>query len=180
MTLQLKILRLTTLQLTTGQSALLALLIMLVFVVVPAQSQQTSLEVLSFESDEKKALYYQLTEEFRCLQCQNQNLAGSAAGLADDLKAQVYQMVQDGKTAAEIKSYMVARYGDFILYRPAFKPLTLMLWLFPFLLLACGIYVVYRFSRNRQPQSLPDSPTDADGHSNDAALTRARELLEHD
>ena len=104
MTLQLKILRLTTLQLTTGQSALLALLIMLVFVVVPAQSQQTSLEVLSFESDEKKALYYQLTEEFRCLQCQNQNLAGSAAGLADDLKAQVYQMVQDGKTAAEIKS----------------------------------------------------------------------------
>lgn len=154
-------------------------LVMLVFAATTF-AQQSSMEALSFASQEKKALYYQLTQEFRCLQCQNQNLAGSAAGLADDLKVLVYQMVQDGKTSAQIKSFMVERYGDFILYRPAFKPLTLLLWMLPFVLLGCGLYVVYRFSRRRSAISETGGATGTVNPSEAAALERARELLEHE
>lgn len=157
-----------------------ASMIGLLFIAAAVGAQQDSLEVLNFASEEHKALYYRLTQEFRCLQCQNQNLADSAAGLADDLKTQVYQMVQQGKASAEIKSYMVARYGDFILYRPAFKPLTLLLWISPFALLACGLYVVYRFSRTNKTLSKSPATAVSVNGSDTADLQRARDLLEHE
>lgn len=92
-------------------------------------------EVLSFSNKDYKTRYYALLEELRCLVCQNQNLADSGAGLAEDLKKEVFTMVESGKSDAEIKSFLTLRYGDFILYKPPFTLRTLFLWLGPFILL---------------------------------------------
>ena len=74
-----------------------------------------------------------ITEELRCLVCQNESLAASRADLAQDLRREVRELIKANKTNQEIRDYLVARYGDFVLYRPAFKPLNYMLWFGPFL-----------------------------------------------
>ena len=83
--------------------------------------------MLVFSTPEKKQLYQKLARELRCLKCQNQNLADSPAGIAEDLKREIFLMVEEGKSSAHITDFMVSRYGDFILYKPAIKPLTLVL-----------------------------------------------------
>jgi cytochrome c-type biogenesis protein CcmH len=91
-----------------------------------------------------------LTEELRCLVCQNQSLADSHAELAIDLKNQVREKMKQGMTNEQIVEYMVARYGDFVLYRPPMKATTLFLWFGPLLLLVIGIGALfYRLSRRR-------------------------------
>lgn len=90
-----------------------------------------------------------ISEELRCLVCQNESLAGSHADLAQDLRRELRVMIKDGKSDAEIKDYMVSRYGDFVLYRPPFKPLTWMLWLGPFLLIGVGVSALLRYLRRR-------------------------------
>ncbi len=85
-----------------------------------------------------------LTNEIRCVVCQNQNIADSRAPLANDLRAKVFQMVNTGKTDDEIKDYLVKRYGEFILLRPRFNALTVGLWLFPFAGLAIIFLLIYR------------------------------------
>jgi cytochrome c-type biogenesis protein CcmH len=91
-----------------------------------------------------------LAEELRCLVCQNQSLADSHADLAVDLKNQVREKMKQGMTDEQIIEYMVARYGDFVLYRPPVKATTLLLWFGPLLLLVIGIAALfYRLSRRR-------------------------------
>jgi len=96
---------------------------------------QASIEAYQFESAEMEADYNQLINELRCLVCQNQNLAGSDADLARDLRRETYDMLSQGKSQQQVIDFMVARYGDFVLYRPQFKSTTYLLWLGPFLLL---------------------------------------------
>ena len=91
-----------------------------------------------------------LTSELRCLVCQNQSLADSHAELAIDLKNQVRSQMRAGKTDAEIRDYMVARYGDFVLYDPPFKLSTLLLWAGPFTLLLLGMLGLAAYLRNRR------------------------------
>jgi cytochrome c-type biogenesis protein CcmH len=93
----------------------------------------------------------EISGELRCLVCQNETIAASNADLAQDLRAQIRNMIQAGKSDAEIIDYMVARYGDFVLYRPPFKPLTLLLWLGPLLFLLAGGAALrgYLVRRNR-------------------------------
>jgi cytochrome c-type biogenesis protein CcmH len=88
--------------------------------------------------------------ELRCLVCQNQTIADSHAELAQDLRAQVRTMLASGKSEAEVREFMVARYGDFILYRPPFKATTLLLWVGPFGLLLGGIWGLRRIAVNRR------------------------------
>ncbi|MBA2490694.1 MAG: cytochrome c-type biogenesis protein [Gammaproteobacteria bacterium] len=83
--------------------------------------------------------YHTLIEEFRCLVCQNESLAESDADLAKDLRTEIQEMLKDGATDAEIVDFLAARYGDFVLYRPQFKPLTYVLWIGPFVLAAAGL-----------------------------------------
>lgn len=85
-----------------------------------------------------------LASELRCLVCQNQTIADSNAGLAIDLKNEVREKIKQGMSDREIIDFMVARYGDFVLYRPPFKATTLFLWLGPLLLLAAGFLVLFR------------------------------------
>ena len=96
-----------------------------------------------------------LTSDLRCLVCQNQSLADSHADLAIDLKNQVRSQMQAGKSDAEIRDYMVARYGDFVLYDPPFKASTLLLWAGPFALLLTGLLGLAAYLRSRR-RRLPD------------------------
>ena len=96
-----------------------------------------------------------LTSELRCLVCQNQSLADSHADLAIDLKNQVRSQMQAGKSDTEIRDYMVARYGDFVLYDPPFKASTLLLWAGPFALLLIGPLGLAAYLRSRR-RRLPD------------------------
>ena len=101
-----------------------------------------------------------LSQELRCLVCQNQTLADSHAPLAIDLKNQVREMMVAGKSDAEVASYMVERYGDFILYRPPLKATTLLLWLAPLLLAAGSIVFLVRRIRalgREMPLPIPDA-----------------------
>jgi len=125
--------------------------------------------VLSFETEEQAALYLELTKSHRCLKCQNQNLADSNAGIAQDLKREIYERVVRGETGPEISNYLVTRYGDFVRYKPVFKPTTYILWIGPFLLLIAAVLYALRISRhNIKQQNHPDNDT----------LARARELLD--
>src|SRR3546814_9322036 len=99
--------------------------------------------------------YEALTHELRCLVCQNETIADSSAELADDLRRQVYAQVAAGKSDAEIKRYLTDRYGDFVLYRPPFKPLTWLLWTGPFAVLLIALLIAVRFARSRRKGITP-------------------------
>jgi cytochrome c-type biogenesis protein CcmH len=104
-----------------------------------------------------EARLMKLSSELRCLVCQNQTIADSNAELAKDLRTEIREKIQGGMSDAEIKDFMVARYGDFVLYRPPVKAITLVLWLGPFLLLAVGGGVlVFNVRRRRQSAAEPE------------------------
>ena len=129
---------------------------------------QAAIEAYEFDSAEMEADYNQLIDELRCLVCQNQNLAGSDAELARDLRRETYDMLREGKSPDQVVDFMVERYGDFVLYRPQFKSSTYLLWVGPFLLLLGVLVVLVR----RLRASSPEPDVDAD------ALARARQILE--
>ena len=91
-----------------------------------------------------------IAEELRCLVCQNESLASSHAELAEDLRREVRKLIKDGKTDSEVKTYLVERYGDFVLYKPPLTPLTWPLWFGPFLLLVLAIGGFWRYLRQRR------------------------------
>jgi len=106
-------------------------------------------EPLIFMNPEQEARYNELTLELRCLVCQNQNLADSDAPLAQDLRKEIYDMMQAGRSNEEIKVFLVDRYGDFVLYNPPVKGNTLALWFAPAVLLLVGGLVVVLTVRKR-------------------------------
>jgi cytochrome c-type biogenesis protein CcmH len=114
-----------------------------------------------------------LETELRCLVCQNQTLADSNASLAEDLRVEVRQLALAGKSDDEIRAYLVARYGDFVLYDPPVKPVTWMLWFGPFTLLSGGALVWWVVLRRRERRGPPAAAT-ADA----SAEMRARKLLD--
>ena len=106
-----------------------------------------NIDTYQFDNPRQEAQYRALIEEFRCPKCQNQNLAGSDAPIAQDLKQKTYDMVKDGRSDTEIRQYMNERYGDFISYKPPVRPSTWILWFFPPVLL---VFVMLAwFIRNR-------------------------------
>jgi cytochrome c-type biogenesis protein CcmH len=115
------------------------------------------IESHEFDNTDQEALYLRLTKELRCLVCQNQNLADSNADLAKDLREKAYEMVKSGKSHDEITEYMIARYGDFVLYRPPVKTSTYLLWLGPFVFLLLALLALFYFIRRKS--SSDDAPT---------------------
>ena len=110
-----------------------------------------------------------LAQELRCLVCQNQTLADSNAPLAVDLRNQIREQLAAGKSERDVKEYMVARYGDFVLYRPPFNAATALLWAGPFLLLLGGFFLLFRRLRRK---------SDAAPEISDAERARAARMLE--
>jgi cytochrome c-type biogenesis protein CcmH len=104
---------------------------------------------MEFDDPATELRFKKLTEELRCLVCQNQSLADSHAELAQDLRNEVYRMVNAGDSNKEIIDYMVTRYGDFVLYRPPVKNTTYFLWFGPFLILLIAIIIIARVTRSR-------------------------------
>jgi len=106
-------------------------------------------ETFVFKNNVNKIRFQSLTRELRCPKCQNQDLADSNSPIAADLRAKVYEMLQAGKSDTEIMNYMVARYGDFVLYRPRVTQLTYILWFAPIGFLVFGFIVVLVILRRR-------------------------------
>ena len=123
-----------------------------------------AIEAYEFDSPQMEADYNQLIDELRCLVCQNQNLAGSDADLARDMRQQTHQMLSEGKTPRQVADFMVARYGDFVLYRPRFKTSTLLLWLGPFVLLLVVLALIIRRLRSAAKPAEVDAEAMAQAH----------------
>jgi len=115
-----------------------------------------------------------LSEELRCLVCQNQTLADSNAPLAEDLRREVRELANSGKSDADIKAYLVARYGDFVLYRPPLQSNTWLLWIGPFALLAGGASIWYAIVRRRRGGD--DDPSTSETAPAEA-VARARQMI---
>ena len=108
-----------------------------------------AVDTTQMPTPELQKRYLGLTHELRCMQCQNEAIADSPVDLAADLRRQVHDMLVAGKSDEDVRDFMTARYGDFILFRPRFAPKTAWLWLAPGVLLLVGAFVSWRIVRAR-------------------------------
>ncbi|MCB1868886.1 MAG: cytochrome c-type biogenesis protein CcmH [Gammaproteobacteria bacterium] len=127
-------------------------------------------EVYQFDDPAKEARYKRLIEELRCLVCQNQNLADSNAELAEDMRRITYEMISRGESDEQVITFMVQRYGEFVLYRPPFQTSTVMLWVGPFVILGAAVLVLLTIIRRRTKEQA--ASLTAEEHA------RARQLLD--
>ncbi len=119
---------------------------------ITAPLPAATLAEYKFEDPAKSEDFRAIIEEMRCLVCQNESLAGSNAELAVDLRNEIYDMMQAGQTKDDVIQFMVARYGDFVLYNPPMKPSTYPLWFGPLILFLIGAILLLR-TLNRKKQS---------------------------
>jgi cytochrome c-type biogenesis protein CcmH len=112
----------------------------------------------AFEDPALQERYERIGHELRCLVCQNQTIGDSNAPLAQDLRREVREMISAGKTDDEIRTFMVDRYGDFVLYKPRMTPVNYLLWAAPVLLLLLGTFVGLRFIRKQATQVDDEGP----------------------
>ena len=108
-----------------------------------------SASTYTFSSVQDAERYTMLTNETRCVVCQFQNIADSNAPLAGSLREKIYQLIQEKKSDAEIRTYLVKRYGEVILLKPRLQPLTVILWSFPLLAVLCFFFILFRVFRRR-------------------------------
>lgn len=132
---------------------ILLLALLLVFV-APVSAQVTDRRPLQFQDAVEEARFRSLTDELRCVMCQNQSLADSDAQIAVDLRREILQLIRDGRSDSEIREFLVDRYGEFVLYRPGISPATWLLWFGPLFVLAAGGWLVWRATRGR-PEAPP-------------------------
>jgi cytochrome c-type biogenesis protein CcmH len=114
-----------------------------------------------------------LSQDLRCLVCQNETLADSRADLAEDLRDEIREQMKAGKSDKEIISFLTARYGQFILYKPQVTPTTYLLWFGPFVLLLAGLAVLFRYIKQRR-ELIPENPLTSEERR------RAEEMLRTD
>ncbi len=139
-------------------SALLAIALLL-----PVLAQ--AIDALPFKDRAEEQRFQNLTRQLRCLVCQNESLADSSSDLAKDLREEVFEQMSQGKSDVEIKQYLTARYGDFVLYNPPLRGGTVLLWFGPLLILLLGAGIVYRIIRRRAkvtPVSPPAASSEED------------------
>ena len=119
-----------------------------------------AIETYQFDSPEQEARFRQLGYELRCPKCQNQAIGDSDAEISGDLRAEVYRMLKDGATDDEIKEFMVARYGRYVLYNPPLDKHTLILWFGPAVLLVLGgLFVGLRIRQSKKALEAGESQT---------------------
>ena len=143
-------------------------------------SAWANIDTYQFDNPRQEAQYRALIEEFRCPKCQNQNLAGSDAPIAQDLKQKTYDMVKDGRSDAEIRQYMNERYGDFISYKPPVRPSTWILWFFPPVLLVFVMLAWFIRNRNSSKRAAVISNPIEEGYAplSAAEQQRLQDLLD--
>lgn len=131
---------------------------------------------LPFESAQQEARFQSLTADLRCVLCQNQSLADSNAPIAQDLRQQVFEQMQAGKSDDEIKAYLVDRYGDFVLYDPPFNAQNALLWLLPPLIFLIAAFVLWRNIRQRATLHTPNAARDSNGIDNSTGTDTGEEI----
>ena len=139
-----------------------------------SMSAWANIDTYQFDNPRQEAQYRALIEEFRCPKCQNQNLAGSDAPIAQDLKQKTYDMVKDGRSDAEIRQYMNERYGDFISYKPPVRPSTWILWFFPPVLLVFVMLAWFIRNRNSSKRAAVIAHPIEEGHAPLSAAEQQR------
>lgn len=143
-------------------------LLILLFCLLPAFSYAGQAKELAADPVLEKRMVG-LAEKLRCLVCQNETLASSHAELAEDLRREVREQMQQGKSDQEIIDYLVARYGDFVLYDPPMKSYTILLWFGPFALLLIGVGVLV-FQLRKRRKLIQDSELTPEAQQRAAAL----------
>ena len=107
-------------------------------------SASAAIDALNFSSPQQEDDYHALTQELRCPQCQNNNIADSNAVIAVDMRGKVFELLQEGKSKQDVVQYMVDRYGNFVTYDPPLTPVTMILWGAPILFILLGVLVLFR------------------------------------
>ena len=140
----------------------LAMLLAALLVAGAAMAQVADRRPLQFRDDVEETRFRMLTHELRCVMCQNQSIADSDAQIAVDLRREILALIRDGRSDDEIRRFLVERYGEFVLYRPAVSPATWLLWFGPLLVLGAGGVLVWRIARERSRArpAAPDAPVD--------------------
>jgi len=149
---------------TTGASPASGLLrvIFIALLLCAGVAYAQAIEPMPFKDHAQELRFQQLTHQLRCPMCQNETLADSNAPIARDLRNQIFQMMQQGKSDEEIKQYLVARYSRFVLYDPPLTPGTWLLWFGPLLILlgGAGVVLVAIRKRSRTGSTATEAPTD--------------------
>ena len=123
-------------------------------------SASAAIDAYEFKDEAERERYRTLVEELRCPKCQNQNIADSNAPIAMDLRREIFRMLEEGQSNEQIVDYLVARYGDFVLYKPPVNAKTLVLWYGPIVLLVIGFAVLaFILIRRRRASDKPASNT---------------------
>lgn len=130
-----------------------------IFLSLFLQQGVASINLYEFNNPVDEKRFQSLTRELRCPKCQNQNIADSDAPLAQDMRDLTYDMIIDGQADAQIITFMVDRYGDFVMYNPPVKPVTWLLWFSPFVLLILILAIVFLFRGNKKEKVKPDAVT---------------------
>jgi cytochrome c-type biogenesis protein CcmH len=138
---------------------------------------ESSKEVYSFVIDENQERFYTLLETYRCPKCQSSNLSGSNAPIAKDLKREIHRLIEEGKTDEQIEAFLRSRYGDFILYKPALRKNTLILWLGPFIILSLIVFLVVSWNMSSKRKS---KDLEAEQIVKVIERTRLKKLFEED
>lgn len=144
-----------------GKSVLVALMLAFVLLQSSAFAQPAKPEApLQFTSTAEEKRFHALVSELRCVMCQNQSLADSNAQIARDLRREVLELMRQGKTDAQVRDFLVARYGEFVLYRPQVESKTWLLWFGPALVLLAGGVIVAGIVRRRARSNAAPTPDD--------------------
>jgi cytochrome c-type biogenesis protein CcmH len=151
-------------------SRLIKTLVLATALTIGTAASAFTLEEFQFESPAQEAEFRELIGKLRCLVCQNESLAGSQAELAQDLRNEVYRMMRAGQSEGEILDFLVARYGDFVLYDPPLKPSTYILWFGPFIIIAVAAFFMLR--------SILSHKSSSDEDISDDDLQRLQTLLD--
>ncbi|WP_187387009.1 cytochrome c-type biogenesis protein [Aggregatibacter actinomycetemcomitans] len=132
-----------------------------------------AIDALNFSSPQQEADYHALTQELRCPQCQNNNIADSNAAIAVDMRVKVFELLQEGKSKQDVVQYMVDRYGNFVTYDPPLTVATLALWVAPFALILFGLVWLFGWKK-----STPNAAENASSHAlSEAQQQRLNALL---
>jgi len=123
--------------------------IVFLFVITLTNASANYVDTYTFQDPVTEKRFNELNKELRCPKCQNQNLSGSNSPIAQDLRREVYELLDQGKADIEIMNYMVARYGEFVLYRPRVNSLTYILWFAPVVLILIGVLVIVFIVRRK-------------------------------
>lgn len=125
-------------------------LLLVCCLMIASLGAMAAIDTYEFDSEEQRARFYYLSSELRCPKCQNQNIADSNSPIANDLRREIYRMLQEDRSNEQIVDFMVERYGEFVRYRPALTAQTAILWFAPAAFLLAGLFALVFMLRRRQ------------------------------